>query len=356
MLDPAPASYRSKSGKEYLIYKIHGIVREIMDKNSWTTFHNEYLEDWLKTYEIDRAEAMADEKHEDGKNAERPEQGEDANILYERVRGEDDAEINAKEQLEAVRNQYQGTDKWLKAPNGKKSNLSEKQWLQVRTPNFKKWFGNWEALAIKERLTNGDMVTVQDEGNELIKGQEHIWRKLITDYSNNKQGTPKQLLEFLRPLIPETITNVNIGDIGFTKNSIRNSLHHNNGKANAIVLPYIKELLESAEYVGSRNIEANRTSYVLAKPLSYKGQRFIMLMVVNEDAQGKKYYDHEFTTIKKIDDLPAVLRKSKSTENGQNHQSLLSILAEDVWFNNVSKVVDENGEPLVVPSLPLGKS
>ena len=69
---------------------------------------------------------------------------------------------------------------------------------------------------------------------------------------------------------------------------------------------------------------------------------------MNEDAQGKKYYDHEFTTIKKIDSLPAVLRKSKSTENGQNHQSLLSILAEDVWFNNASKVVDENGEPLVV--------
>ena len=73
-----------------------------------------------------------------------------------------------------------------------------------------------------------------------------------------------------------------------------------------------------------------------------------MLMVVNEDTQGKKYYDHEFTTIKKIDGLPTVLRKSKTTEGGQNHQSLLSILAEDVWFNNASKVVDENGEPLVV--------
>ncbi len=32
----------------------------------------------------------------------------------------------------------------LLAPNGKPSNLNEKQWYQVRTPEFKKWFGDWE--------------------------------------------------------------------------------------------------------------------------------------------------------------------------------------------------------------------
>lgn len=30
------------------------------------------------------------------------------------------------------------------APNGKPSNLTEQQWHQVRTPEFKKWFGDWE--------------------------------------------------------------------------------------------------------------------------------------------------------------------------------------------------------------------
>lgn len=33
---------------------------------------------------------------------------------------------------------------FLKAPNGKDSNLNEKQWLQVRTKAFKEWFGDWE--------------------------------------------------------------------------------------------------------------------------------------------------------------------------------------------------------------------
>ena len=33
---------------------------------------------------------------------------------------------------------------YLKAPNGNKTNLTPKQWLQVRTKAFKDWFGDWE--------------------------------------------------------------------------------------------------------------------------------------------------------------------------------------------------------------------
>ncbi len=36
---------------------------------------------------------------------------------------------------------------WMKAPNGKPTKLTERQWVQVRTPYFKEWFGDWEALA-----------------------------------------------------------------------------------------------------------------------------------------------------------------------------------------------------------------
>ena len=43
-----------------------------------------------------------------------------------------------------MRMKYAGTDGWMKAPNGKDTKLTEKQWLQVRTPSFKAWFGDWE--------------------------------------------------------------------------------------------------------------------------------------------------------------------------------------------------------------------
>lgn len=43
-----------------------------------------------------------------------------------------------------VRAKYENTPVWLKAPNGNTTNLTEQQWLLVRTPSFKQWFGDWE--------------------------------------------------------------------------------------------------------------------------------------------------------------------------------------------------------------------
>lgn len=40
------------------------------------------------------------------------------------------------------KSQKDGT--YMKAPNGNPTNLSEKQWAQVRTKSFKDWFGDWE--------------------------------------------------------------------------------------------------------------------------------------------------------------------------------------------------------------------
>lgn len=49
-----------------------------------------------------------------------------------------------RKQYDAVVAQYQDTDQWLKAPNGEPTNLTEQQWVTVRTPAFKEWFGDWE--------------------------------------------------------------------------------------------------------------------------------------------------------------------------------------------------------------------
>lgn len=47
-------------------------------------------------------------------------------------------------QKDEIRKQYQGTDQWMKAPRGEATNLSEDQWVTVRTAAFKNWFGDWE--------------------------------------------------------------------------------------------------------------------------------------------------------------------------------------------------------------------
>ena len=65
-----------------------------------------------------------------------------ANIYYQKE-NERNNKILERQKAE-VRMQYQNTDEWLKAPNGKDTNLTEDQWVTVRTRLFKRWFGNWE--------------------------------------------------------------------------------------------------------------------------------------------------------------------------------------------------------------------
>ena len=53
----------------------------------------------------------------------------------------DSIESNAEELVIKEKSIQDGT--FMKAPNGKTSNLTESQWLQVRTKNFINWFGDW---------------------------------------------------------------------------------------------------------------------------------------------------------------------------------------------------------------------
>ena len=80
----------------------------------------------------------------------------------------------ARTEYAEVEAQYKGTDAWLKAPNGNPTNLSERQWVQVRTPSFKKWFGDWEKHATAENpvgsLWSDDTVSkaVDKNGEPLV--------------------------------------------------------------------------------------------------------------------------------------------------------------------------------------------
>ena len=60
----------------------------------------------------------------------------------------------------------------LFAPNGEKSKLSRYQWAQVRTANFKRWFGDWEgdpAKASKVVDDNGEPLVVYHGTEAMIK-------------------------------------------------------------------------------------------------------------------------------------------------------------------------------------------
>lgn len=66
---------------------------------------------------------------------------------------------------------------FMKAPNGKNSNLNERQWLQVRTKAFKDWFGDWEKGLIVQQDDKSyyrgqyDEPIIDKDGNLRLKGR-----------------------------------------------------------------------------------------------------------------------------------------------------------------------------------------
>lgn len=69
---------------------------------------------------------------------------------------------------------------YMKAPNGKKSNLTQKQWLYTRTAAFKAWFGDWE----KDPKNASKVIDENGEPQVVYHGSPHSG---IDDFSKGKK-------------------------------------------------------------------------------------------------------------------------------------------------------------------------
>ena len=72
-------------------------------------------------------------------------------------------ESNYSNEMQTIKEQAIANGTFMKAPNGNPTNLTERQWLQVRTKAFKDWFGDWEndpASASKVVDENGEPLVV----------------------------------------------------------------------------------------------------------------------------------------------------------------------------------------------------
>jgi len=142
------------------------------------------------------------------------------------------ANAEAERQMAEVRKQYEGTDQWMKAPNGKKTNLNERQWLQVRTPNFKKWFGDWEndpKNASKVVDENGEPMVVYHGTN--------INTKIFTEFEGEQVWHTKT----------ESVTRFYSGSGQVLRSSFRRGENH------PVVKMYgIKKQVENGDYSSLR--------------------------------------------------------------------------------------------------------
>ena len=70
-------------------------------------------------------------------------------------------------EIASIKEKAQANGTFMKAPNGKPSNLNERHWLQVRTTAFKNWFGDWEGEDNVSKIVdaNGEPLPVSHSTN-----------------------------------------------------------------------------------------------------------------------------------------------------------------------------------------------
>jgi hypothetical protein len=196
---------------------------------------------------------------------------------------------------------YVNTNKWLRAPNGELTNLSEDEWCLVRTENFKKWAGDWEndpEHATKVLDNNGEPLlvyhgtardfTVFDRGtiSDSIGNDGHYGKgfyftpdeNIAEDYAQYGEGDEPHVEEvFLRIINPYVTTRE-----AMTREVSREEIEEANG-----VLESEGDDINSPYYLLSHAMSSEQRVDMYQRIKN--GERFDG--VISADSFGKSVYD-----------------------------------------------------------------
>ena len=278
--------------------------------------------DWLGIH-FTSAEDVADKVLSDLLNGVDPNAGREGASSARRMQADAEiAEIVAKAKADGT---------YMKAPNGKPSKLSPRQWSQVRTKAFKRWFGDWEKAFKKNFLLNGKAVSIL-KGDEFEKKEGVTLTRQVSDYFESVGGKAHSPI---------------FGDVVLDRDGAEDSLAHGMGRLKAIAYAGVKGVIEGGIVIDYDVDHKGRgyDSAVVAAPIEISGDRYICYVVITRKKNNSRYYLHEVWTEKNLTDV----RSSAAQRQPSQLQGTAKVLQSIVTANeNCSKVVDENGEPLVV--------
>lgn len=295
-------------------------------------------------------------------------------------------------EMQSIKDKAIADGTFMKAPNGNPTNLNERQWLQVRTKAFKDWFGDWEKVAPStesaKRLVSY-VTDISNRNNRFSKLAQLVLDNKALPYNlkyfkidNNRDDIEgySAMWHSLANLI-EVLGN-NVSQESIDKAILHELIHYNteqllrdykdNKEIPATQKEAIKNLYDIIEYSKnylSKELQTNRDKYIeIAKRQSNTVNSRLFYAF---DNTGSVEIDEFISEIFTNPGLQEVLNEIPYKETKQSLWSKIknaissifgfdinkgSVLEEALKEaskliqnnSNVSKVVDENGEPLVV--------
>ena len=257
-------------------------------------------------------------------------------------RNEEDAEA-ARQYAEVVARYTHpdGSKKagWLKAPNGQPTKLNERQWVQVRTPNFIAWFGDWEYVAHQQAI---DAIFPVEAVALSGKSLQEINRNVLNYVDSRYLHGEARQFENL-----ETHDQIMV-----SKTALRKAMSGHAGEQKMWAATVVPDLLRVAHKVFTTNDNKGRPDikayHYYVAPVKIDGKIYYAKLVVRELTDGHKFYDHELS---EVSEGAGQHGAASTTLGAQPSPPTLDHIVHHGWekFNgNTSRVVDAHGEPLVV--------
>ena len=210
---------------------------------------------------------------------------------------------------------------FMKAPNGNPTNLNERQWLTVRTKAFIDWFGNWEAYA---KLNNATVIW-----GHPATGKTYLFkqgRKDIIDFDSEYKIRVNKLMG-----LPEGL---DAKELRKAARKARRQEYHD------IIMSLFDEAVMEAKRTGKKLLvsdmmllEERENEIDVITNISDS------LFAKNSNLRGE---DNPVLWKQDINNAISNISDKNKIINTNN------FIKDDIDGTNVSKVVDENGEPLVV--------
>jgi hypothetical protein len=233
------------------------------------------------------------------------------------------------------------------APNGQRSNLNKRQWIQVRTESFKEWFGDWEKAIPDIKYNNLKALDVPT----VFTGKfEDVRAEALKEYHDLRDKNADGFH------VPELDSKISMtGKPAMVRLGSNEKFSSNTGDtAKFQIIGMLPELLKRSIWYGfqptqkvgqARNVAGFH--YLLSKAV-IGGHEFDVAFAVREDNNGNFYHNH--TLYKEKGDQASWAEMESNASQRSEPAAISPDLSlykprPRVNMDDVSKVVDANGEP-----------
>lgn len=261
-------------------------------------------------------------------------------------------------ELQLVKEKYQDTEEWMKAPDGTPTKLTERQWLIAHSDSFKKWFGGWNTVEKINGLINGarvelaekEMQHFQEMDSKTAKEEaKDVFRKLFSTVKNNT-GYPE----------PAVVKRKDGEEIVVPMSALKEIRRHSADRRVLAAVSRLPDIIRDSTFLFESEKDLKRSKRLNQTTTGYryygikvgnKPGQYIRI-VVRTDENGKHYlYDMDFNGADKNKKSPHQTMLLDPQNESQSDKSFFTHSIQE-WLAKVKETTDKigrNGE--VLPSV-----